>query len=429
MSARPDESAPLVVIGAGVAGLSAALRSAALGLRVLLFEARPRSGGQLHEIPLPVENVPGHLRVTGEALSETLRAQVEASGVEVRTGCRVELDARSLLVRTSDGGAIVPSAVVIATGVRRRLLGVRGERELAGRGVHHNVGPDPSAYAGRRVVIVGGGDDALEHAALIAPHAAELTLVHRSDRFSARASIREPVLLDARITRRTSTAVDAIEGADRVESVRLRDATGAFTLSADDVFVCIGPTPVSEGFGVATDDRGYVRVDRLQRTSREGVFAAGDVCCPEAPTIATAMGHGAIAAKAVVAGLARAPVSAPSPDRLSLRGLSLPARIGVYPRERRRLQTLTFDITFEIDASAASPSDSLQRTIDYAAVAHDVAALLGEQHFNLIETVADVLAARLLERFGSRAITVRVTKPGVPQRQSAASIEVERRRA
>lgn len=101
----------------------------------------------------------------------------------------------------------------------------------------------------------------------------------------------------------------------------------------------------------------------------------------------------------------------------------------MYPREWRRRQTLTFDIGFEVDAGVASPSDSLQRTIDYAAVATSVEALLAEQHFNLIETVADVLATRLLARFGSRTVRVRVTKPGVPQRHASASIEVERRRA
>ena len=99
------------------------------------------------------------------------------------------------------------------------------------------------------------------------------------------------------------------------------------------------------------------------------------------------------------------------------------------PREWRRRQTLTFEIAFEVDAGAASPSDSLQRTIDYAAVASSVEALLAEQHFNLIETVADVLATRLLANYESRSVRVRVTKPGVPQRHASASSEVERRRA
>ena len=417
----------LVVIGGGVAGLSTALWGAVLGLRVVLFEARGRHGGQLFDIPHPIENIPGQPSVAGAVFAATLRAQVLAAGVDLRADQSATLDARSLTVRAG-GVTLSPAAVVLATGVRRRLLGVRGEMELVGRGVIRNIGVDERRFAGLRAVVIGGGDDAFEHASLLAPHASEVTLVHRSDRFTARPALRDLVLGDARIALRPNTTVDAIEGSDHVEGIALRTREGSVTLAADVVFVCVGPSPVSEGFGVTTDDRGYIRVDRLQRTSRSGVFAVGDVCCPEAPTLATAMGHGATAAKAMVAGFTRPVEPARPADRLSLRGLTLPARIGAYPRERRRLQTLTFDISFEVDASASSPSDSLLRTIDYASVARDVAALLGEQHFNLIETVADVLAARLLERFGARAVRVQVTKPGVPQRLSAASIEVERRR-
>lgn len=416
------------MIGGGVAGLSTALWGAVLGMRVVLFEARGRPGGQLFDIPHPIENIPGHARVEGETFAQTLRAQVLAAGVDLRADQRATLDPRSLTVHAA-GATLTPTAVVLATGVRRRLLGVRGEVEFEGRGVVRNIGVEERRFAGLRAVVVGGGDDAFEHASLLAPHASEVTLVHRSDRFTARPALRDLVLGDARVGLRPNTTVDAIEGGDRVEAITLRTREGRVTLAADVVFVCVGPSPVSEDFGVATDDRGYIRVDRLQRTSRAGVFAVGDVCCPEAPTLATAMGHGATAAKALIAGITR-PLEPTRPaDRLSVRGLTLPARIGAYPRERRRLQTLTFDISFEIDASAASPSDSLLRTIDYASVARDVAALLAEQHFNLIETVADVLAGRLLERFGARAVRVQVTKPGVPQRLSAASIEVERRRA
>ena len=419
----------VVVVGAGVAGMSAALWCVSLGLGVVLVEARERHGGQLHEIPLPVENLPGHTPVMGAALAERLRSQLIDAGVDVRVHARAELDPRSLTVRLGDGEVLTPSAVVLATGVRRRRLGVPGERALVGRGVHHNIGPDPRAYAGQHVVVVGGGDDAFEHALMVAPHAASVTLVHRSDRFSARDAFLAPVRADARVALRTFAEVEAIEGAARVEAVRVRTREGCERLRADMVFVCVGPEPASEGFGVATDARGYVRVDRLQHTSRAGVFAVGDVCCPEAPTIATAMGHGATAAK-VIAARGAPPVATPAhTDRLTLHSLSLPARIGVYPREWRRRQTLTFEIAFEVDAGAASPSDSLQRTIDYAAVASSVEALLAEQHFNLIETVADVLATRLLANYESRSVRVRVTKPGVPQRHASASIEVERRRA
>lgn len=423
------EPPQVVVLGAGPAGLGAALWCATLGLRALVLEARDVVGGQLHEIPVALDNLPGLPGVAPSSFAEALRAQCVAAGVAFRTGAAAALDARSLQVRHGpEGLAVTPEAVVIATGVRRRRLDVPGERALLGRGLRYNIGPRPEDLRGARVVVIGGGDDAFEHLRLLAPLALSLTLVHRGARFTARPALREPALRDERVRVLTDARVEAIEGAERVEAVRVRASHGEERLDADAVFVCVGPEPESAGFGVALDPRGYVRVDRLQRTSRTGVYAVGDVCCPEAPTIPTALGHGATAAKAIVSARSLAWPSESSPDTLTVRGLSFAARIGVYPREWRRRQTLTFDLGFDLDASASAPTDSLRRTVDYAAVADAVEALLGEQHFNLIETVADTLASRLLASFDARAVRVRVTKPGVPQRHSTASIEVERRR-
>lgn len=417
----------VVIVGAGPAGMSAGLWCATLGLRTLVVEARAREGGQLYEVPVPMENVPGQPGVTGAALAETLRAQCLAAGVVLRCDATVALAHDRLRASVADVG-INPTAVILATGVRRRQLGVPGEREFVGRGVAYNLGHDPSRYAGLRAVIVGGGDDAFEHARLLAPHCASVTLVHRGERFAARNALRAPILADTRVTRITSAALTAVEGGTRVERVRVRQGDVIDHVATDVVFVCVGPQPMSEGFHVACDARGYVRVDRLQRTSRAGVYAVGDVCSPEAPTVATAFGQGAIAAKQIerdARGEGRPRVD--GDDELTVAGLSLPARIGVYPRERQRMQTLTFDIGFVVDAAAASPDDALGGTIDYAAVASEVEAMLAAQHYNLIETVADRLAARLLVRFGLRRVRVRVTKPGVPQRHAAASVEVRRR--
>jgi len=417
-----------VVIGGGPAGLSAAFWCASLGLRAAVVEARPRTGGQLHDVPDPVENLPGHAPVMGPALAAALRAQCDAAGVESLVDARAALDPSGTRVALAGGGSLEAGAVVVATGVRRRRLGVAGELTLAG--VWTNVGPDRARFAGARVLVVGGGDDAFEHARLLAPHAASVALAHRGERFVARAALRDAVLGDARVAVRTGATLAALEGdaGGRVARARLRVAGGEEALAVDAVFVCVGPEPASEGLGVAVDAEGYVRVDRLQRTSRPGVLAVGDVCCPEAPTVATALGHGAVAAKVIAAGSATSPALAGRADVLTVHGLTLPARIGVYPREWKRLQTLAFDIAFEVDAAAASPADSLARTVDYAAVSAMAEAMLAEQHYNLIETVADTLARRLLARFGARAVRVRVTKPGVPQRHASASIEVERRR-
>jgi thioredoxin reductase (NADPH) len=395
-------------------------------MRVVLFEATPEVGGQLAQIPYRIENLFGFGAVAPAALTTTMRSECLSAGIEIRTGVAAMLHPEQLAITT---GRETQSfdAVVLATGVRRRKLNIAGERTFANRGVYTNMGADPARFDGARAVVVGGGDDAFEHARWLASHCRSVTLLHRSERFSARSSLRDPVLTDERIQLYRNSVLTAIEGHDGVERVHAR-VNGTMTcFDADAVFVCIGPEPVSEGFGVSTDAAGYVRVDALQRTSRAGVFAVGDVCCPESPTLATALGHGATAAKMIVQG-ALVPEATCS-DRLSIHGLSFPARIGVYPRERRRRQTLGFDLSFEVDAGAAAPTDSLHRTIDYAAVADVIETMLAQQHYNLIETVADGVATRLLAHFDTRSVRVRVTKPGVPQTYASASIEVERRRA
>jgi thioredoxin reductase (NADPH) len=375
-------------------------------------------------MPDPLDNLPGFATVWGTALAATLRAQCDAAEVVTVVDAHASLEPGGLRVRAG-ARTLSARAVVLATGVRRRRLGIVGELSLAG--VWTNLGADRARFAGLRALVVGGGDDAFEHARLLAPHAASVVIACRGGAPSARSALLDAVRGDRRVAVRTDTVVLSLSGNGRVEQARLRGPNGVSEEGFDAVFVCVGPEPLSAGFGVATDGRGYVRVDRLQRTSRPGVLAVGDLCCPEAPTVATALGHGAIAAKVIVAGATTA--AAPRADVLTLHRLTLPARIGVYPSEWERPQTLSFDIAFEVDAAAAAPSDALRCTVDYAAVAAMTEAMLEEQHYKLIETVADRLATRLLAGFDARAVRVRVTKPGVPQPHTSASIEVERRRA
>ena len=422
----------VVVLGAGPAGLSAALWCASLGLSVTVIERAARVGGQLHQIAHALDNVPGLPLVEGVALADTLVAQVARAGVTVHFDPDAALDAMALRVLAPGlGCALAPRAVVAATGVRRRALDVPGEAALRGRGVAYNMGRDLARFAGKRVLVVGGGDDAFEHAQALSELAASVTLVHRSDRFTARPSLSQPVRGSGRVTVRPFTVVRALAGDARLEAAVLRGPDGDETVALDDVLVCIGPTPNSEGLGAATDRAGYLRVDRHFATSRPGLYAIGDVCCPEAPTVSTAFGHGAAVAKVLCARLGG--TTTPDPDEgpvdtLRVEGLSLPARIGVYPRERMRRQALGFSLAFEVSARAAARSDHLRDTVDYAAALDTITAVLARQHFQLIETVAECVAEALLARFACRAVTVRVHKPGVPQRGATASVEAHRRR-
>lgn len=425
--------ADVVVLGAGAAGLGAAMWCASLGLKTVALEARAQCGGQLARIVHPITNLPGFPTVSAAALRDTLHAQARDAGVVLRADTTGVLDAEALGVTLEGGERLTPRAVILATGVRRRALEVPGEKAFRERGVYDNVGLRAPQFAGLSVLVVGGGDDAFEHAVLLGAHAQRVMLAHRSDRFTARPAMQAKARALENVEVRAFTRVTAIEGDKTVRAARLDTPDGEAWLAVDAVFVCIGVAPQTGDWRVALTPGGYVRVDRLQRTSRAGVWAAGDVCSPEAPTLSTAFGQGAVAAKSIAAQRlgASAAVSRPAgaSDRLRVRGISLPARIGVYAREKKRLQTLNFDVDFEVDAMSAAPGDLLRDTIDYASVVAMLEGLLGQRHYNLIETVAETVAAALLANFGSRRVRVRVTKPGVPQHQASASVEVVRERA
>lgn len=424
-------SPDVLVIGAGPGGLATALWCKELGLSCAVVEAAQTVGGQLLAIPHAVHDLPGVPATSGAALRDTLVAQVARAGVPVLTGVSASLDAHALRVETRIGESR-PGAVVIATGVRRRRLDVPGEETFAGEGVRWNVGDDLARWRGLRVVVIGGGDDALVHATLLVPVAASVALVFRRAAPSARRALVDAVLRDERITRIAGARVLAFEGDRALGAVRLDAPDGVRVIDADVAFVCAGPTPRSEGFGVARRPDGSVIVDRLQRTSRMGVFAVGDVCTSEAPTIATAFGQGATAAKTICAirdGALRDALPTPATtDLLRLHALRFPARVGAYPRERALTQTLRFDVTFAVETARAASTDQLEHALDYSSVVEAIATVLERRHYHLIESVADAVASELLARFAIERVDLTVTKPAVPQAESEASITVSRAR-
>lgn len=427
MSAAPPD---VVVLGAGPAGLSAALWCADLGLSCLVLERSAAPGGQLHAVPHPMHNVPGLPGVDARAFAQTLLAQVQAAGVTVRCGAHARLHPHEREVEV-DGRSLRPGAVVLATGVRRRQLHVPGEDALLGTSVRFNAGEDLARYRGLRAVVVGGGDDALVHASQLAPFTRDVTVLHRREQLRAHVALTAQVRADARITLVSGAVVTSFEGERSLRAVHAQTPAGGRRFEADVAFVCAGPVPNGEGFGVARAPDGAILVDRLQRTSRAGVFAVGDVCCSEAPTVSTALGHGAVAAKTISAmrdGSLREDDPAEDRDVLRVRGLRLPARVGAYAREVGVEQTLRFDLAFTIDARAAAQIDRVERTLDYAAAAEVIREVLSRRHHHLVETVAHGVATELLARFGVAEVTVEVTKTDVPQEGAEAAVIVRRAR-
>jgi thioredoxin reductase (NADPH) len=298
----------VIIIGAGPAGLSAALWCDELGLDTLVVERAAEVGGQLLRVYNPVENYLGARAASGRELRDLFAAQVEDKEFDLWTEAEIEsVDVRAKRVRLLSGEELQSIALVIATGVRRRRLGVPGEAEFEGRGVMESGRLERDALAGEDVLVVGGGDAAAENALLLAETCATVTLVHRGKSLGARPEFAERVRGDHRITVFTEATLQRILGAERVESVEIlrAGALKPMRMAVRGVLVRVGVEPNTELFAgqLHTDGRGYVVVTGEQETSAEMVFAVGDVSNPLAPTVSGAAGAGATAAKVIASRL------------------------------------------------------------------------------------------------------------------------------
>ena len=298
----------VIIIGAGPAGLSAALWADELGLDALVLERAAETGGQLLRVYNPVENYLGVRAANGRELRDLFAAQADERGFDLWTQADIEsADLRARRVRLRSGEELQAVALVIATGVRRRRLGVPGEEEFEGRGVLESGRLALEEVAGEDVLVVGGGDAAAENALMLAEVCPTVTLVHRGKSLGARPEFAERVRGEHRITVFTESRLERIMGGERVESVEIMRA-GALKplrMAVRGVLVRVGVEPNTELFAgqLHTDERGYVVVTGEQETSAEMVFAVGDVSNPLAPTVSGACGAGATAAKVIASRL------------------------------------------------------------------------------------------------------------------------------
>ena len=298
----------VVIIGAGPAGLSAALWCDELGLDTLLLERNESYGGQLHSIYGPVENYPGLRADNGSEFLAHFAKRVDAADFDLWTNVAIDkIDLKAKRVRLASGEELQSISLIIATGVRRRQLGIPGETEFAGRGVVVSATRDAEQLAGQDVCVIGGGDAAAENALLLAKICPTVTLVHRRKKLRARQSFIEELQGQHCITVFSESVVTRILGEDRVEAVEIlrRDALKPFEMAVRGVVVRIGVEPNTELFHdqLKLNDLGYVHVTSEQETSMTNVFAIGDVSNPLAPTISGAAGSGATAAKVIASRL------------------------------------------------------------------------------------------------------------------------------
>jgi thioredoxin reductase (NADPH) len=234
-------------------------------------------------------------------LRDHFNAQLDLLQLDYRTGAKIEEVDLSWGRALCGGEWLQARAMIIATGARKRRLGIPGEDRFEVRGVSFSATRDHSLYAGKKVCVIGGGDSAVQNSLLLARICPSVTLIHRSDRFRAREDWLKEAGESPRITIINNAEAKAIEGADHVERLIVEDTrTGEIkSIETEGVFIRVGVTPNTEMIRgqIELDEAGFIKTDRRQRTSVEMVYAAGDVCRPVSLSVATAVGHGAVAAK------------------------------------------------------------------------------------------------------------------------------------
>ncbi len=294
----------VVVIGGGPAGLTAALYLARARYRVVVVE-KDHFGGQI-TITAEVVNFPGVERTSGAALTESMRKQAESFGAEFLlaevTGLDLTGDVKTVRTSRCD---LKCFGVLLATGAHPRMVGFQGEEQFRGRGVAYCATCDGEFFTDKDVFVVGGGFAAAEESVFLTKYARHVTILIRGDGFTCAQATADAARNHEKITVLTNTVVEEVSGDTALRFIRYRNTrTGQVTKhhAADGetfgVFVFAGYEPATELVqGLAElDEQGYVLTDRSQKTTADGLYAAGDVCVKPLRQVVTAVGDGALAA-------------------------------------------------------------------------------------------------------------------------------------
>lgn len=293
----------VIIIGSGPAGWSAALYTARANLRPLLITGNDL-GGQI-ATTTEVENFPGFEQIQGPELAERMQRQAERFGTEVLVDLVTEVDVNGppFTLRTASGKEFKAKGIVVATGATARRMGVPGEERLTGRGVSYCATCDGFFFRNKEVIVVGGGDSALQEALFLTKFAARVRIVHRRDQLRGGAVLQRRATENPKIEFVWNSVVESVNGQDKVASLSLRNVQTGETseLKTDGVFVYIGHLPNNSLFidKLAMDEEGYLITDKLMRTSVPGIFAAGEIQDHRFKQAATSAGQGVAAAMEV----------------------------------------------------------------------------------------------------------------------------------
>lgn len=289
----------LAIIGGGPAGLAAGLYGARANLKTIVIE-RGLHGGQMQNT-LEIENYPGFKNIGGPDLSDYMYNQALEVGLEWQMGevTKVELEGQPKTIEVGDT-KIQARTVIIASGAQPRDLEVPGEKELAGRGVSYCATCDGAFYEDLDVIVVGGGDSAVEEGIFLTRYASSVTVIHRRDTLRAQAILQERAFANPKMKFVWDSVVEEIQGDGKVSGVKIRNVKDNTTqiIPGAGVFIYVGFYPNSEylqGTSILNEE-GYVLAGPDMSTTIPGVFAAGDVRTTPLRQIVSAASDGAIAA-------------------------------------------------------------------------------------------------------------------------------------
>lgn len=291
----------VIIIGGGAAGLTSALYTSRGNLKTLILE-KELYGGQMNNTDL-VENFTGVGSMSGEDLSDAMYADALSFGAEYKIAEVVDIVDHGKLnkiVKDSDGNNYKTKSIIIATGATHKKLGVKGESELENRGVSYCAICDGAFYVDKEIVVVGGGDSAIEEAIFLTRYAKKVTVVHRRDKLTAQKIIQDRAFSNPKIEFKWNTVVTGILGEKTVEGISVEIDGVKNVMRTEGVFVYIGLNVQTEPFtNLLNLNENKAIKTQLGVSSVEGIFAAGDARDTLLRQISTAVGDGALAGQLV----------------------------------------------------------------------------------------------------------------------------------
>ena len=291
----------IIVVGGGPAGMTAALYAQRNGKSALVIE-KNGFGGQITHSP-KVENLPGNLSISGNEFADSMLSQILEQGAEIEfeTVTAIESDGNKKIVRTEEGSAFEAYAVIIATGVKHRMLGLEGEKELVGEGISFCAVCDGDFYKGKTVCVAGGGNSALQEAILLSDKCESVIMLQDLPYFTGEKRLQDVLFSRSNVSAHTGVKIlELLTENGELKGVKIDENGTEKKILCDGLFVAIGLIPENEPFKELAElnSYGYFESDEQCLTKTEGVFVAGDCRSKAVRQVTTAAADGTVAALA-----------------------------------------------------------------------------------------------------------------------------------